>query len=62
MRLFKRSELSDFADLYLFANKERVKPDMFALSTLMFVVILVLLILMNVAQTRAEKKNRREEK
>ena len=29
---------------------------MFALSTLMFLVILVLLIFMNVAQTRAEKK------
>ncbi len=49
--------------IYIFSlTKKRVKPDMFALSTLMFVVILVLLILMNVAQTRAEKKNRREEK
>ncbi|MBR2133716.1 MAG: ABC transporter permease [Eubacterium sp.] len=49
--------------IYIFSlTKKRVKPDMFALSTLMFVVILVLLILMNVAQTRAEKKGGREEK
>lgn len=48
--------------IYIFSlTKKRVKPDMFALSTLMFIVILVLLILMNVAQTRAEKKGRREE-
>ena len=43
--------------IYIFSlTKKRVKPDMFALSTLMFVVILVLLILMNVAQSRADKK------
>ena len=43
--------------IYIFSlTKKRVKPDMFALSTLMFLVILVLLIFMNVAQTRAEKK------
>lgn len=43
--------------IYIFSlTKKRVKPDMFALSTLMFLVILVLLIIMNVAQTRAEKK------
>lgn len=43
--------------IYIFSlTKKRVKPDMFALSTLMFGVILVLLILMNIAQTRAEKK------
>ncbi len=43
--------------IYIFSlTKKRVKPDMFALSTLMFVVILVLLILMNIAQSRAEKK------
>lgn len=43
--------------IYIFSlTKKRVKPDMFALSTLMFVVILILLVLMNVAQARAEKK------
>ncbi len=43
--------------IYIFSlTKKRVKPDMFALSTLMFVVILVLLVLMNVAQSRADKK------
>lgn len=43
--------------IYIFSlTKKRVKPDMFALSTLMFVVILVLLVLMNVSQARAEKK------
>lgn len=46
--------------IYIFSlTKKRVKPDMFALSTLMFGVILVLLVLMNIAQSRAEK---REEK
>jgi spermidine/putrescine transport system permease protein len=43
--------------IYIFSlTKKRVKPDMFALSTLMFVVILVLLVLMNIAQSKAEKK------
>lgn len=43
--------------IYIFSlTKKRVKPDMFALSTLMFVVILVLLVLMNIAQARADKK------
>lgn len=43
--------------IYIFSlTKKRVKPDMFALSTLMFIVILVLLVLMNVAQSRAEKR------
>ena len=43
--------------IYIFSlTKKRVKPDMFALSTLMFIVILILLILMNVAQSRADKK------
>ncbi len=46
--------------IYIFSlTKKRVKPDMFALSTLMFGVILVLLVLMNIMQSRAEK---REEK
>lgn len=49
--------------IYIFSlTKKRVKPDMFALSTLMFVVILVLLIFMNVAQARAEKKEGRNER
>lgn len=43
--------------IYIFSlTKKRVKPDMFALSTLMFVAILVLLVLMNIAQSKAEKK------
>ncbi len=43
--------------IYIFSlTKKRVKPDMFALSTLMFVVILALLVLMNVAQSRSEKR------
>ncbi len=43
--------------IYIFSlTKKRVKPDMFALSTLMFVVILVLLVLMNIAQSRADQK------
>lgn len=49
--------------IYIFSmTKKRVKPDMFALSTLMFVVILVLLVVMNVAQSRAENKGKREAK
>lgn len=49
--------------IYIFSmTKKRVKPDMFALSTLMFVVILVLLIIMNVAQSRAEKKGKSDAK
>ena len=43
-------------------TKKRVKPDMYALSTLMFVSILVLLVLMNIAQNKAEKKGKREAK
>lgn len=43
--------------IYIFSlTKKRVKPDMFALSTLMFVVILALLVLMNVAQSKADKR------
>ncbi len=37
-------------------TKRRVTPDMYALSTLMFLSVLILLILINVAQSRAEKK------
>ncbi len=42
--------------IYIFSlTKKRVKPDMYALSTLIFAVILVLLILLNIAQLRAQK-------
>lgn len=41
-------------------TKRRVKPDMYALSALVFVSILVLLILYNIAQTKSEDKNKRK--
>lgn len=41
-------------------TKKRVKPDMYALSTLIFAVIFVLLILMNIAQSNSDKKQRKE--
>lgn len=45
--------------IYIFSlTKKRVKPDMYALSTLIFAVILVLLIIMNVAQSKANKKGK----
>lgn len=45
--------------IYIFSmTKKRVKPDMFALSTLLFVIVLVFLILMNVAQNRSERKGK----
>ena len=37
-------------------TKKRVKPDMYALSTLIFVAIFILLILMNIAQAKSDKK------
>ncbi len=37
-------------------TKKRVTPDMYALSTLIFFIILFLLVLLNVAQVRGEKK------
>lgn len=37
-------------------TKKRVKPDMYALSALIFVSILVLLILYNIAQQKSEEK------
>ncbi|MBO4338841.1 MAG: ABC transporter permease [Clostridia bacterium] len=40
-------------------TKKRVKPDMYALSTLMFVAILVLLIIMNIVQAKSDKKQRK---
>lgn len=39
-------------------TKKKVKPDMYALSTLIFVTVLILLILMNVMQARAENKHK----
>ncbi len=41
-------------------TKKRVKPDMYALSFLMFLTILVLLILSNWMQARAEKREKGE--
>ncbi len=41
-------------------TKKRVKPDMYALSSLIFVVILILLVLTNVAQARGESKRNKK--
>lgn len=41
-------------------TKKRVKPDMYALSALIFVSILVLLILYNIAQTKSEEKTKKK--
>lgn len=43
-------------------TKKRVKPDMYALSTLIFGAMFVLLLLMNFAQSRSDKKQRRKQK
>lgn len=37
-------------------TKKRVKPDMYALSAIVFVSVLIMLILVNVAQSKSEKK------
>lgn len=37
-------------------TKKRVKPDMYALSSLIFISVLILLLLINVIQERGEKK------
>ncbi len=37
-------------------TKKRVTPDMYALSTIIFIAILLLLVLLNVAQARGDKK------
>ena len=37
-------------------TKKRVTPDMYALSTLIFVIILILLVVLNISQIRGEKK------
>lgn len=39
-------------------TKKRVKPDMYALSTLLFAAIFVLLLLMNLAQSKSDKRQR----
>jgi spermidine/putrescine transport system permease protein len=45
--------------LYIYSmTKKRVQPDMYALSSLIFVAILLLLLLSNVMQIRAEKKQK----
>jgi len=41
-------------------TKKEVKPDIYALSTLIIVAVLVLLILSNVLSARAEKRERKE--
>ncbi|MBQ9850626.1 MAG: ABC transporter permease [Clostridia bacterium] len=41
-------------------TKKRVKPDMYALSALIFVSILVLLIIYNVAQQKSEDKTKKK--
>lgn len=41
-------------------TKKRVKPDMYALSALIFVSILVLLILYNIAQSKSEEKAKKK--
>lgn len=47
--------------IFIFSmTKKRVKPDMYALSFIMFITILALLILSNVLQARAEKKEKGE--
>lgn len=40
-------------------TKKRVKPDMYALSALIFVSILLLLILYNIAQAKSEEKSKK---
>ncbi|MCD7872334.1 MAG: ABC transporter permease subunit, partial [Clostridiales bacterium] len=47
--------------VYIFSlTKKRVKPDMYALSALVFFVILLLLILLNAAQSKSAKTKRKE--
>ena len=43
-------------------TKKRVKPDMYALSTLIFVVILVLLIIVNLSDLKGDSAKKKEEK
>lgn len=41
-------------------TKKTVKPDMYALSTLIFITILILLIITNIAQAKSEKNSNTE--
>lgn len=41
-------------------TKKRVKPDMYALSALMFIAIFILLILFNLVQVRSEKNQKKK--
>ena len=43
-------------------TKQRVTPDMYALSTLIFITVLILLVLMNASQAKSEKKKNSEVK
>ena len=38
-------------------TKKRVTPDMYALSTLIFIAVLALLVLSNLAGSKSEKKS-----
>lgn len=42
-------------------TKKKVKPDMYALCTLIFVTILVLLIVINIAQAKSEKNSKKSD-
>lgn len=53
---FTSGSLQTLPVLIFSMTKKRVTPDMYALSTLIFVAILVLLVMINVGQARAEKK------
>lgn len=41
-------------------TKKRVTPDMYALSTIIFAAVLILLFLLNIAQSRSDNKSRRK--
>ena len=42
-------------------TKKTVKPDMYALSTVIFLTVLVLLLIVNISQIKADKKNRKKD-
>lgn len=47
--------------LYIFSmTKKTVKPDMYALSSIIFVTVLVLLLIINIGQIQQEKKNQKK--
>ena len=48
--------------IYIYSmTKKRVKPDMYALSTIIFAVILLLLLAVNLVQMRDDKKNNKKQ-